>query len=64
MTSSDATPQILTAEICELEFLWGETRSEWNDRVAEDFEVHVIAPLQGAVRDLSNTIAEHSSTQS
>lgn len=64
MNSYDAPPEILTAEISELESLWGEARSGWNDRVAEDFELQVIAPLQSTIRDLSNTLTQHSSTLS
>lgn len=64
MNKSETTSELLVTELCELEFLWGETRSEWNDRVAEDFGVQVIEPLQFAVRDLSGTITEHSSTHS
>lgn len=62
MNSSDATTETLSAEIRELEFLWGEARSGWNDRVAEDFEVHVITPFHTAVRNLMTTLVENSHT--
>jgi len=61
MTESDSISDLLAIELGELEMLWGEIQDEWNDRVADDFNAHVIEPFQCTTSDLQRTLAEHSS---
>lgn len=49
----------LSDELGCLESLWNDTRSHWDDPVAEHLEHQVILPFQLAIRELRQTLLEH-----
>ena len=61
MHQSDSIPDLLATELADLRSLWNETRSQWSDQVAEDFENHVIEPLHETMLTLRRTLVEHAS---
>lgn len=61
MSSQNSTTDLLAGELLDLDSLWDEVRSQWDDRMAEGFAAEVIEPLRHEIRQLKDTLLEHSS---